>query len=158
MAVSQPADIVQRSDAALAQPITSGLGLPATAEAWLDGRSQELDWRLKRFAHRLQPGRLEGVEMRDGRLHISPVRLATPPEADVLADRIDAMLPKIRVTELLHEVAWDTGFRKAFTNLRTGEPCSNENALLAANASFAEMLGVSVDMAKGRQVEDLEAF
>jgi len=60
--------------------------------------------------------------MRDDRLHISPVRLATPPEADVLADRIDAMLPKIRVTELLHEVARDTGFLGAFTNLRTGEP------------------------------------
>lgn len=126
-----------------AQPITSGLGLPATAEAWLEGRGRELDWRLKRFAHRLQRGRLEGVEMRDDRLHISPVRLATPPEADVLADRIDAMLPKIRVTELLHEVARDTGFLGAFTNLRTGEPCPNENALLAAILADATNLGLA---------------
>jgi TnpA family transposase len=129
--------------AAEARPITKGLGLPETADAWLESRGQELDWRLKRFAHRLQRGQLEGVEMRDDRLHISPVRLATPPEANALADRIDAMLPRIRVTELLHEVARDTGFLGAFTNLRTGAPCSNENALLAAILADATNLGLA---------------
>jgi hypothetical protein len=43
-----------------------------------------LDWRSKRFAHRLQRGRLEGIEMRDDRLHIAPVKLTTPPEAGAL--------------------------------------------------------------------------
>jgi len=125
------------------ETITAGLGLPSTAEAWLESRGRELDWRLKRFAHRLQRGQLEGVEMRDDRLHITPVKLITPPEADALADRIDAMLPRIRVTELLHEVARDTGFLRAFTNLRTGEPCSNENALLAAILADATNLGLA---------------
>ena len=60
-----------------AAQITSELGLPATADDWLESRGRELDWRLKRFVHRLQRGRLEGVELRDGRLHITPVR-ATP--------------------------------------------------------------------------------
>jgi TnpA family transposase len=81
--------------------------------------------------------------MRDDRLHITPVKLSTPPEADALADRIDAMLPRIRVTELLHEVARDTGFLGAFTNLRTGEPCPNENALLAAILADATNLGLA---------------
>jgi TnpA family transposase len=126
-----------------AAPIASGLGLPSTADAWLEGRGRELDWRLKRFAHRLQRGQLEGVEMRDDRLHITPVKLSTPLEADALADRIDAMLPRIRVTELLHEVARDTGFLGAFTNLRTGEPCPNENALLAAILADATNLGLA---------------
>lgn len=126
-----------------AAPISSGLGLPSTADAWLEGRARELDWRLKRFAHRLQRGRLEGVELRDDRLHITPVKLATPPEAEALADRIDAMLPRIRVTELLHEVARGTGFLAAFTNLRTGELCPNENALLAAILADATNLGLS---------------
>jgi len=125
------------------ETITAGLGLPSTAEAWLEGRGRELDWRLKRFAHRLQRGQLEGVELRDDRLHITTVKLTTPPDAEALADRIDAMLPRIRVTELLHEVARDTGFLGAFTNLRTGEPCPNENALLAAILADATNLGLA---------------
>ena len=53
------------------------------------------------------------------------------------------MLPRIRVTELLHEVARDTGFLGAFTNLRAGEPCPNENALLAAILADATNLGLA---------------
>ena len=126
-----------------AKPIACGLNLPATADAWLDARERELDWRLRRFSNRLQRGRLEGVELRDGRLHISPARTATPPEADVLADRLDAMMPRVRVTELLHEAARGTGFLSAFTNLRTGEPCPNESALLAAILADATNLGLA---------------
>jgi hypothetical protein len=38
------------------------------------------------------------------------------------------MLPHVRITELLHEVSRTTGLASAFTNLRTGESCDNENA------------------------------
>ena len=123
--------------------IAAELGLPATAEEWLAARGAELDGRLKRFARRLQRGELEGVELRDGRLHVTPVKAATPPEAEALAARIDAMLPSVRITEVLHEVNRTTGFSAAFTNLRTGEPCDNENALLATILADATNLGLT---------------
>jgi TnpA family transposase len=123
--------------------IATELGLPTTADEWLAARGRELDHRLKRFAHRLRRGELEGVELRDGRLRIAPVKAATPPEADVLADRLDAMLPHIRITELLHEVSRTTGLASAFTNLRTGESCDNENALLATILADATNLGLT---------------
>src|SRR3546814_4972888 len=47
-------------------------------------------------------------------------RAIATPDAEALADRLDAMMPRIRITELLHEVARETGFLAAFTNLRTG--------------------------------------
>src|SRR3546814_11426983 len=53
------------------------------------------------------------------------------------------MMPRIRITELLHEVAQETGFLEAFTNLRTGERCPNENALLATILADATNLGLS---------------
>src|SRR3546814_5278096 len=53
------------------------------------------------------------------------------------------MMPRIRITELLHEVAQETGFLAAFTNLRTGERCPNENALLATILADATNLGLS---------------
>jgi TnpA family transposase len=123
--------------------IAGKLGLPATADEWLAKRGAELDQRLKRFACLLRRGQLEGVELRDGRLHVTPVKAATPPEAEALAARIVAMLPRARITEVLHEVARATGFPAAFTNLRTGEACENESALLAAILADATNLGLT---------------
>ena len=74
------------------------------------------------------------------------------------------MLPKIWMTELLHEVARDPGFLGAFTNLLTGEPCSNENALLAAiladatNLSLARMAQASQGVTRDQLVWTAEAF
>lgn len=79
-------------------PVVSELGLPDTADAWLAVRGQELDERLKRFARRLRRNQLDGVELRDERLHITPVKAATPAEATALAARLDALLPRVRIT------------------------------------------------------------
>jgi TnpA family transposase len=128
---------------AAAAPIAAELKVPTTAEEWLAVRGRELDERLKRFAQRLRDGQLEGVELRDERLHIAALKATAPPEADELADRLDALLPRVRITELLHEVNRATGFAAAFTNLRTGEVCDNENALLAAILADGTNLGLT---------------
>ena len=119
-----------------------GLSLPATADEWLAGRAGELDRRLKRFSRRLLRGELEGVELRDGRLHVAPVKTTATPETRAFADGIEAMMPPARITELLYEVNRMTGFASAFTNLRTGERCDDENALLAAILADATNLGL----------------
>ena len=51
-------------------------------------------------------------------------------------------MPRVRITELLHEVNGTTGFASAFTNLRTGERCDDVNALLAAILADATNLGL----------------
>jgi TnpA family transposase len=124
-----------------AKPVVSAL--PSSADAWLEQRARELDARLKTFAQRLQGDALDGVRYRDGRLQISPVRAIEAADAEKLASLLDSMMPRVRITELLHEVAQNTGFLGAFTNLRTGEPCGNENALLATILADATNLGLS---------------
>lgn len=123
--------------------IAAKLRLPATADEWLARRGAELDERLKYLACRLRRGELEGVELRDGRLYVASVKAATPPEAEALATRIDAMLPRVRITEIMHEVSRATGLAATFTNLRTGERCDSENALLAAILADATNLGLT---------------
>jgi TnpA family transposase len=118
------------------------LKLPATADEWLATRGQELDRRLKRFARRLKKGDLDGVEMKNDRLQITPVKATTSPEARAFADGIEVMMPRARITEVLHDVNRATGFVAAFTNLRTGERCEDENALLAAILADATNLGL----------------
>lgn len=51
-------------------------------------------------------------------------------------------MPAARITEVLHDVARATGFAAAFTNLRTGERCEDESALLAAVLADATNLGL----------------
>jgi TnpA family transposase len=117
--------------------------IKGSADTWIREKAQELDWRLKRFAHRLKTKKLEGVVYTDGKLQITPVKAVQLPQADALGDQINAMMPPIRITELLHEVARETGFLSAFTNLRTGEQCPNESALLAAILADATNLGIA---------------
>jgi len=51
-------------------------------------------------------GSLPAAVMLDkGVLKITPIEKSTPPEAEALATRLDAMLPRIRITDLLSEVA-----------------------------------------------------
>jgi TnpA family transposase len=138
----------RRFDSYLLQPaavpaIANSLSLPATADEWLAARGQELDQRLKRFATNLLKGNLDGVELRDGRLHIAAVAANTPAQALAFSKKLDGMLPRARITEILHETNMATGFADAFTNLRTGEACDNENALLASILADATNLGLT---------------
>jgi TnpA family transposase len=126
-----------------AKPIVESMCLASTADKWLSERDRELDWRLKRFSYRLERNQVEGVSFSDGRLHITPVKAMVSADAEVLADRLDALMPRIRVTELLHEVVRETGFTAAFRNLRTGQTCPNENALLATVLADATNLGLA---------------
>ena len=114
------------------ETVAAGLQLPATADKRLATRGAELDRRLRRFSRRVLRGELEGVELRDGRLHVAPVKATTTPEARAFADAIEAMMPSARITELLHEVNRATDFAPAFTNLHTGKRCDDTNALLGA--------------------------
>ncbi len=51
----------------------------------------------------------------------SPHDAVTPPAAGRLERAIDAVMPRIRITELLWEVNAQTGFLDAFTDLRSGK-------------------------------------
>jgi hypothetical protein len=87
--------------------ITAGLKLPATADEWLAGRATELDRRLKRFSRRLLRGELEGVELRDGRLHVAPVKATATLETRIFADGIEAMMPPARIGDMAYQIAMD---------------------------------------------------
>lgn len=86
---------------------------------------------------------VEGVAFKDGKVSVSPVRADESAAAKDLAARIDALMPPVRITELLHEVARATAFPQAFLNVRTGERHDNENALLAAILADGSNLGLA---------------
>ncbi len=118
------------------------LGLPATGEAYLERRRKLLDWRLRRFAGALRRGAVEDVEIRRGKLHVTPLPANVPPEVERLDAAIDRLLPKVRITRLVSEVARRTGFVERFTELRSGKIHPNPEAVLAAILADGTNLGL----------------
>jgi hypothetical protein len=84
-------------------------------------------------------GLLADVMLDKGVLKITPIEKSTPPEAEALAARLYAMLSRIRVTDLLSDVAQWTLFTECFTHLRTGETAADPRILMASPAPMGSI-------------------
>lgn len=95
------------------------IGLPIAVETDFDTfsatRRTLLDEQMTAVSARAAEGKLPDVTLTKGVLKISPIEKSTPPEAEALAGRLYAMLPRIRITDLLAEVATWTQFPDCFT-------------------------------------------
>ncbi|MGD0107033.1 MAG: Tn3 family transposase [Rhodopila sp.] len=129
------------------QELQSAGTVPVAVEAdfdkFIEGRRELLDKRLTQVNSRAKDGLLPGVTIEKGALKITPIEKSTPPEAEALAARLYAMLPRIRVTDLLAEVARWTLFPDCFTHLRTGEIAADSRVLMAGLLAEGLNLGLT---------------
>jgi TnpA family transposase len=116
---------------------------PTTAEAYLAGRRSLLERRLSEVAGKAATDGLEDVRIKGDELRISPLKAATPEEAEVLADRLYGMMPNVRITSVLAEVDRWTGFSGAFTHLHSGLPADDQRVVLTAVLAGATNLGLT---------------
>jgi TnpA family transposase len=121
--------------------------LPVAVEAnfdrFIESRRALLDKRLTAVNARAKDGLLPDVTIDKGVLKITPIEKSTPPEAETLAARLYAMLPRIRVTDLLAEVASWTRFPDCFTHLRTGQTAADSRVLMAGLLAEGLNLGLT---------------
>ncbi len=121
--------------------------LPVAVESdfdkFLEARRIKLHERLTAVDARAAEGKLPDVTLTKGVLKISPIEKSTPPEAEALAVRLYAMLPRIRITDLLAEVARWTGFADCFTHLRSGETAADGRILMAGLLADGLNLGLT---------------
>ena len=75
---------------------------------------------------------LPDVTLADGDLRIAPLRKNTPESAEAFAEKAYALMPHVKITELLAEVDQWTSLGDRFLHLRTQAPAKNRQALLTA--------------------------
>jgi TnpA family transposase len=112
-------------------------------EQFIAARRVLLDERLTAVNAQAASGTLPDVTITNGVLKIAPIEKSTPPEAETLAARLYAMLPRGRITDLLAEVARWTLFPDCFTHLRTGETAADSRILMAGLLADGLNLGLT---------------
>ncbi len=119
------------------------VAIEADFERFIAARQALLDERLAAVDRKARGGLLPDVTLDRGVLKIAPVGRSTPPEAEALAARLYAMLPRVRITDLLSEVARWTLFTECFTHLRTGDPAADPRILMAGLLADGLNLGLT---------------
>src|SRR5271166_2529721 len=127
----------------LQQAGTLPVAVEADFEQFIAARRALLDEQLTAIDARATDGKLPDVTITNGVLKIAPIEKSTPPEAETLATRLYSMLPRIRITDLLSEVATWTPFLDCFTLLRTGETAADSRVLMAGLLADGLNLGLT---------------
>jgi hypothetical protein len=127
----------------LEQGGTLPIAVDADFERFISARRARLNERLAAIDVKAKGGLLPDVMIEKGVLKITPIEKSTPPEAEALAARLYAMLPRIRITDLLSEVARWTLFTDCFTHLRTGETAADSQVLMASLLADGLNLGLT---------------
>ena len=105
---------------------------------------QRLEDNLSTVASKAREKTLPDVTLADGKLRITPLRKNTPESAEVFAEKAYALMPHVKITELLAEVDQWTSMGDQFLHLRTQAPPKNRQALLTAVLADGINLGLTV--------------
>jgi TnpA family transposase len=110
---------------------------------YLAERQRSLQEKIIEVASKAERNALPDVSLVDGDLCITPLKKMTPASAEVLISQANAMMPRIKITELLAEVDSWTGFADQFVHLRTNAPPKHREALLTSVLADGINLGLT---------------
>lgn len=125
------------------RPNDLGLPVELDCKTYLTYRTERLHAEFLKVDRLAKEGALPDASVIDGVLKITPLDNQEPDEAELLIRQAYAIVPRIKITDLLVEIDEWTGFTRHFTHLRSGDCAKDRELLLAAILADGINLGVT---------------
>jgi TnpA family transposase len=129
--------------ATLKQAQALPLSVATDCEAYLGARLRQLQAQLDVVNRLAAATQLPDAIITESGLKITPLDAVVPDAAQALIDQTAAMLPHVKITELLLEVDQWTGFTRHFKHLKSDEPAKDRTLLLTTILADAINLGLT---------------
>jgi TnpA family transposase len=119
------------------------IAVTPNCEEYLSKRLHQLEQQLATVSELALANELPNAIITDTGLKITQLETVVPDGAQRLIDQTSALLPRIKITELLMEVDDWTGFTRHFVHLKDGQPAPDRTLLLSAILADAINLGLT---------------
>jgi len=119
------------------------VAIEVDSERYLQRRLALLKEKLHQVDRLAGLGELPNAEITGELLKVSPLKKSVPEEAEQLEDEAFALMPHLKITELLLEVDQWTDFTRHFTDLRSGDLTKDRSMLLTVILADAINLGLA---------------
>lgn len=123
------------------------LSVSLSFEDYMTERSRSLNERLKWLA--ANSNKLDGVSLEKGKLSLARLEKDVPEEAKKFSASLYQMLPRIKLTDLLMDVAHITGFHEQFTHAANNRKPDKEETIII----MAALLGMGMNIGLSKMAE-----
>ncbi|SFI12820.1 MULTISPECIES: Tn3 family transposase [unclassified Bacillus (in: firmicutes)] len=123
------------------------LSVSLSFEDYLTERTSSLNERLKWLSANFN--KLNGISLEKGKLSISRLEKDVPEEAKKFSASLYQMLPRIKLTDLLMDVAYITGFHEQFTHASNNRKPDKEETIII----MAALLGIGMNIGLSKMAD-----
>lgn len=123
------------------------LSVSLSFEDYMTERTNSLNERLKWLD--ANSNKLDGVSLEKGKLSIARLEKDVPEEAKKFSASLYQMLPRIKLTDLLVDVAYLTGFHEQFTHASNNRKPDKEETIII----MAALLGMGMNIGLSKMAE-----
>jgi TnpA family transposase len=125
------------------EQLTLGLTVETDHNRYMASRIGLLEQELKNTENLAARNEIPDAIFTNGNLKISPLDKVVPDEADDLIRKSYALMPHVKITDILLEVDKWTNFSRHFTHLKSNEPAADKNLLLTVLLADGVNLGLA---------------
>ncbi|HBL3598458.1 TPA: Tn3 family transposase [Enterococcus faecium] len=123
------------------------LSVSLSFEDYITERTSSFNERLKWLA--ANSNKLDGVSLEKGKLSLARLEKDVPEEAKKFSASLYQMLPRIKLTDLLMDVAHITGFHEQFTHASNNRKPDKEETIII----MAALLGMGMNIGLSKMAE-----
>ncbi|GAA0329994.1 MULTISPECIES: Tn3 family transposase [Bacillales] len=123
------------------------LSVSLSFEDYITERTRSLNERLKWLAANFN--KLDGVSLEKGKLSLARLEKDVPEEAKKFSASLYQILPRIKLTDLLMDVAHITGFHEQFTHASNNRKPDKEETIII----MAALLGMGMNIGLSKMAE-----